>query len=270
MPAGIPEALKYVPNLQRGRTAARETRPVLPVDNATVNETLKYLSPIVATMVRLQTLCGARPGEICSLRPMDVTFAMDGTACYRPESHKTEHHGRERRVYFGPKALAILKPFLARAPEAHCFSPAESVAWHREQHRAKRKTPLYRSHLAHYDRKRKAKPRRVAGDRFAVCAYDRAIQRGCEAAFSMPAELRSISRKLPEVKRQELKRQAREWRRQYCWAPNRLRHSQASHIRAEFGLEAAQVCLGHSDPQVTLRYAEKDFALAADVMRQIG
>jgi integrase len=166
IPASVPEALRYVTGLKRGRTTAPEPKPIEAVDEATVNETIKFLSPTVAAMVRLQLLSGARPGEMCSLRPCDVTLNIDGTACFRPESHKTEHHGRERRVYLGPLALAILKPFLERDTGANCFSPAESVAWHRDQHRAARKTPLWPSHQRRNATKRKPDPGRVAGDSF--------------------------------------------------------------------------------------------------------
>jgi integrase len=268
--ASIPEALRYVRSLKRGRTAARESAPILPVDDATVNETVKHVSPIVAAMIELQRLSGMRPGEVCSVRPCDVTFSLDGTGCYRPESHKSEHQGRERRIYLGPQALTILKQFIERDPEACCFSPRESAAWHRDQHRQQRQTPLHRAHLAHYDRKRKSKPRRAPGERFNVCSYNRAIQRGCEVAFGMPTELRTISRKVSEDERAELKRQAREWRAQNCWSANQLRHNAATRLRKEFGIETAQVVLGHSNPQTTLIYAERDFAAAASVMKQFG
>jgi len=37
-----------------------------------------------------------------------------------------------------------------------------------------------------------------------------------------------------------------------------------------YGLESAQVVLGHSDANVTEIYAERDYAKAASVMREIG
>ncbi|MCX7424739.1 MAG: tyrosine-type recombinase/integrase [Planctomycetia bacterium] len=54
------------------------------------------------------------------------------------------------------------------------------------------------------------------------------------------------------------------------WSPNRLRHTAATEIRQRFGLEAAQVTLGHSQADVTQIYAEKDLTLAAEVARKIG
>jgi integrase len=54
------------------------------------------------------------------------------------------------------------------------------------------------------------------------------------------------------------------------WSPNQLRHAAATEIRRRFGLEAAQVVLGHSTADITQVYAERNQALAAQVIREIG
>lgn len=54
------------------------------------------------------------------------------------------------------------------------------------------------------------------------------------------------------------------------WHPNQLRHTYATAVRREYGLEAAQVLLGHSRADVTQTYAERDMAKAVDVARKIG
>jgi integrase len=54
------------------------------------------------------------------------------------------------------------------------------------------------------------------------------------------------------------------------WGPNRLRHSAGTEIRRQFGLEAAQVILGHARADVTQVYAETNVAAAMEVMRRIG
>lgn len=55
------------------------------------------------------------------------------------------------------------------------------------------------------------------------------------------------------------------------WAPNQLRHTRATQIRAEYGsIEAAKAVLGHTDTRITEIYAERDLGLAAKVMREIG
>jgi integrase len=54
------------------------------------------------------------------------------------------------------------------------------------------------------------------------------------------------------------------------WHPNQLRHAHATAVRKRFGLEAAQVALGHERADVTQVYAEKNLALAAQVAAEIG
>ena len=49
-----------------------------------------------------------------------------------------------------------------------------------------------------------------------------------------------------------------------------LRDTAATEIRSKFGLEAAQVTLGHSNANVTQIYAERDLSKAAEIMRQVG
>ncbi len=116
-----------VTGLRQGRSEARETEPVMPVDDAIVAATLTALSPVVADMVRLQRLTGMRPGEVCHLRPADIDQTGD-VWLYQPSRHKTQLHGRERTVFIGPQAQGILLRSLARAAEEYCFQPRDSEA----------------------------------------------------------------------------------------------------------------------------------------------
>ncbi|MBP3955058.1 site-specific integrase [Gemmata sp. G18] len=54
------------------------------------------------------------------------------------------------------------------------------------------------------------------------------------------------------------------------WSPNQLRHTFATEARRLFGLEGAQVALGHSKADTTQIYAERDNTLSAKVASQIG
>ncbi|MFP6666708.1 MAG: site-specific integrase, partial [Pirellulales bacterium] len=122
--AAVYQALMTVDGLRKGKSEARETAPVLPVADDVVEQTLAKLPAVVADMVRLQRLTGCRPGEVCILRPCDVDVSGDVWA-YRPESHKMEHHGRQRVIFIGPKAQEALRPYLLRDKAAHCFSPMD-------------------------------------------------------------------------------------------------------------------------------------------------
>ena len=245
-------ALATVPGLRKGKTEARETAPIRPVDDATVDVTLPHLPPIVADMVRLQRLTGCRPGELCLIRPCDVDTSGDVWR-YRPESHKTEHHGRDRVIFIGPKAQDVLRPYLLRDNGTYCFVPAESERNRSAQRRAARRSPLTPSQSA---RRAKRNRRRPPGEHYTVDTYRRAIQRACGAAFPPPEELEEDARTA--------------WRKAHQWHPNRLRHSAATLIRQQFGLEAAQVALGHASADVSQIYAERDYTLAAQVMLKIG
>jgi len=228
-------ALRAVRGLQKGKTTAREPKPILPVSQADVNAILPHLSRQLRDMVRLQTLAGCRPTEICILRPCDVE--IDGDVWfYRPSSHKTEHHGRERVIFIGPRGQEILRPWLNRDSDSYCFSPAESSAERMAQKRAKRKTKVQPSQV---DRS-KADAVRKPKSRYTKDSYGRAVRRACMAAGVA------------------------------SWSPNRLRHSRATVIRKAYGLEGAQVTLGHSSANVTQIYAERDLSKGKEIALEIG
>lgn len=236
LPVCVPQSLAALAGLRKGRTEARETVPVRPVEEAVIEATLPYLTATVAAMVRLQRLTGCRPSEVCMLRPCDVGTSGEVWS-YHPDSHKTEHHGRERVIFIGPKAQDVLRPYLLRDTTAYCFVPAESERKRNAVRREARQTPITPSQRRRWP---KPKRRRAPGEKYTTQSYRRAIHRACDKT--------GIER----------------------WSPNRLRHAAASEIRARFGLEAAQVALGHSQANVTQVYAERDMSLAAEVMARIG
>jgi integrase len=251
LPATVYHALTTVAGLQKGRTTAKETKPIPPVEAKAVDATLPHLPAVVADMVRFQRLTGCRPGEVCLIRPRDVDRSGDVWS-YKPASHKTEHHGKSRVIFIGPKAQALLLPYLLREADAFCFSPEESERKRKANMRARRKTRVQPSQL---DRS-KSNPDRTAGDTYTGASYLKAIWRACDRAFPPPGKLEA----------KELKK----WRKANRWSPNQLRHRAATEIRRLYGLEAAQVTLGHAYADVTQIYAERDHTLAANIMREVG
>ncbi|MCE9555999.1 MAG: site-specific integrase [Planctomycetes bacterium] len=261
------QALACVGALQRGRTTARETEGVLPVAASVVDATLPHLPTVVADMVRFQRLTGARPTEVCTIRPADVD--RNGPVWrYVPQEHKTEHHNRQRVIFIGPKAQAILSPYLLRHEDEFCFCPCDSERTRRADRHEARQTPMSCGNKPGSNRKRN--PKRGAGSHYTKDSYNRAVCRACELAFEMPVELRKKSKNETNEGRQARDKAARKWRREYTWCPSQLRHSAATEIRRLYGLEAAQVTLGHSKADVTQIYAERDFDKAAEVMAKIG
>ncbi len=62
VPGRVPERLRSVRGLRRGKTTASDNPPVRAVSDATIALTMPWLPPVVRAMVQLQRLTGARPG----------------------------------------------------------------------------------------------------------------------------------------------------------------------------------------------------------------
>ncbi len=248
--ASICQALDTVAGLQKGRSKAVETEDVKPVAAAVVDAVRPFVSRQVWAMIELQRLTAMRSGEAVIMRGADIT--MTGNVwIYVPESHKTEHHGRGREIYLGPKAQAVIKPFLATDLSKYLFSPADAE-------------------LERLGESRKRSGGRQPGKRYTVDSYRKAIVRACEKAFDMPADLRKIPSTLPEEEIERRRQLASEWREVNCWFPHQLRHSAATYARKHADLDAARIICGHAKENVTEIYAAIDRRKAMEFMEQHG
>jgi len=254
IPASVYHGLMAVKGLQAGRGGAVEGEAVKPVPVEYVEAIIPHVSPQVAAMIRLQLLTGMRPGEVTIMRGTDLDTAGK-LWLYRPAHHKTEHHGHERLIYLGPKAQDVLRPFLKADLSSYLFSPAEAEAWRRAKIHAQRTTPLSCGNRPGSN-KRKS-PKRILGDHYITGAYLTAIYRGCDRAFPPPPD---ITAKADRVK----------WQREHRWHPHQLRHTAATALRKEHGLEKASVILGHKTLTATQIYAEKNVEAAQAVMAMVG
>jgi integrase len=261
VPVAVVQALATVSGLQKGRTTAREPEPVGPVPIEDVEATLPFLSRPVAGLVRLQLLTGMRPGEACAMRGRDLTRG-EGLWLYKPGSHKTAWRGKRREIPLGPRAMELVLGFMKGDPEAFLFSPAEAVAEHHASRSARRKTKPTPSERA----RRAPSPGSGRAGRYRRNTYLGAVNRACDRAFPHPTLSAIKPSQRTEAERGELEL----WRKAHRWHPNQLRHSAATTVRATFGLEAAQVVLGHARADTTEIYAERDLSKAAEVMRNIG
>lgn len=206
------QALQAVPGLKRGKTQATESKRIQPVPIERVDAIQNHVPKAVWALIQLQLLTAARCGELLTLRATDID--MSGKVwTYKPDRHKTAHCGHERVIHFGPKAQAVLRPFLKRKAQAFLFSPKDNV---------------------------KDRPRGKPGNHYTSTSYAHAIERGCLDA---------------KVEK---------------WHSHQLRHTAATLIRRDYGIEAARIILGHADPAITLIYAEADQSRAMEVMARIG
>jgi integrase len=282
IPPSVYHGLISVAGLQRNRTEARETEPVTPAPEQHVAAVLPLVSRQVRTMIELQLLTGMRPGEVVAMRRRELDTSGE-VWLYRPGHHKTAHHGHARTIYLGPKARELVEPFLKPDLAAYLFSPADAEAERRaELHRARLEggTPLKYGNRPGSNRARR--PRREPGDCYTVASYRRAIERACDEAFPPVASLARQKVDGKKGKRWETDAELRarlgpdgwaelqRWQDAHRWHPHQLRHNAATRLRKEFGLEAAQVILGHKTLSVTEVYAEKNVAAAVRIMAQVG
>ena len=196
------QRLTALAGLRSGRSKARETAPVEPADDATFDAACDCMPDETAAMARIQRLTGARPGELWILRPCDIDRSGE-VWTYRPKSHKTQHHGKSRRIWIGPKAQELLLPYLLRPAGELCFRRPSGKKWDRH-------------------------------------SYREAIHLACKYA--------GVD----------------------TFNPNQLRHSRATEVRRRYGLDGAQVALGHSHADVTQVYAELDNTKGAMIAKETG
>ena len=239
LPAAVHQGLGTLESLRPGQTVKADGDPVRPVPEEIIAAVRGLVSRQVAAMIELQLLTGMRSGEVCTLRPVDLDMSGKVWA-YRPERHKTAYRGRKRTIWFGPRAQQVVRPFLAgRAIDAPLFSPREAEAERRAAATEARVTPCGQGNGPGTNRVEN--PRRQAKTAYTPNTYRRAIVRACELA-GIPA-----------------------------WHPHQLRHNYATDVRKRYGLEAAQILLGHSSATLTdAVYAERDEAKAARIAQQIG
>jgi integrase len=239
VPAEVHNRLTKVAPLDPGRSAARETEPVKPVPDEHVDPILPFLRPQTRAIVELMRLTGMRPGEAVQVRAAD----LDRTGAvwlYRPEQHKKRWRGMDRVVPIGPRGQAILAPFLlTRDPAAFVFSPREAMRALWDEQRNRRQTKLYAYQEKGRAARQAAKLEAVT-ESYTVGQLDLAIARACKRAG------------VPH------------------WSANQLRHLHGTRVRKLYGLEAAQVALGHERADVTQINAERNHELAAKVAAEVG
>jgi len=253
VPPTVYEGLRAVAGLRKGYAGTYDRPKVKPVPPEYVDAVLPHLSPQVAAMVQLQRLMGTRPGEICKIRGRDIDRS-GATWWYRIDPNDVSQEGKipihktannsspyddsiAKQYPIGPKAQAIIAPWLRINDDEYLFQPREARRLLYEERRKQRKTPMTPSQKA---RKPKSNPKRAPRDSYDRHSYDRAIKRACGFAG------------IPK------------------WNPNQLRHACGTQLRKLFGVEAAQLFLGHEKMSTTEIYAERDFDLIAEIANKVG
>ena len=100
-----------------------------------------------------------------------------------------------------------------------------------------------------------------------------AIRHGKRGRWIRAGSVEALFPNLSRRKAAKIKSETTGW---FCklgtmqWSPNQLRHTAGTEIRKKFGLEAAQVVLGHSRADVTQIYAEQNLEKAAKIIAEVG
>ncbi|MFI5378365.1 MAG: tyrosine-type recombinase/integrase [Tepidisphaerales bacterium] len=276
VPPEVFHGLQAVSGLKAGRSDARESVPVRPVPDERVAEVLPLVSRHVAAMIRLQQLAGIRSGEVVILRGIDID--MSGKLwVYRPPRHKTRYLGHDRIVFFGPRAQEMLKQFFKPDVNAYLFSPVDAETERQAKRHQQRKTPLNCGNSPGTNVQQK--PRKKPRGRYGVGSYARAIKYACERLYPLPERFqrrrlengnletgKAWRARLTPAEKAEIKA----WRKAHSWHPHQLRHNVATNVRRDYGLEPAQIILGHKTLSVTQVYAEKNIEAAMKVMSEVG
>ena len=114
-------------------------------------------------------------------------------------------------------------------------------------------TPRFDSHMRANATKRARSSGRSHAEKYTVTAYERAITRAIVRANRERIEAAcDLELHIPH------------------WRPNQLRHTHGTLVRHRFGLEAAQVALGHERADVTQIYAERNTALGTRIALEMG
>jgi integrase len=101
--------------------------------------------------------------------------------------------------------------------------------------------------------RRQPKPRKAPGAKYNADSYRRAVARACDLADEWAKGGIVVGNKERIIPR---------------WHPHQIRHNTATKLRAKYGLEAAQVILGHKTLTATQIYAEKNIEKAKQIMTE--
>lgn len=229
IPATRYESIRLLENIALGQRPELESEKVECVPEADIDAILPLVPRPVWGLIQTQLLTAARSGELVQLRVRDIQPPPEGCWYTDLTHHKTAHHGKPRRLIFGPQAQAVLAEFLPteKPLDAPVFSAIESKMHGRQNG----SSPT---------REAPTGDKRVPSGFYRVDSYRRAIRRACKETGVTP------------------------------WSPNQLRHTAATRIRKEHGVEAAQVILGHTTIKTTEIYAEPDHNTAMEIMAKLG
>jgi len=255
-PASVWQSLCTLEGLRKGMSTAPDMPPVRAVPSEYVDAIMPFLPRPVAGLVRLQRYTGCRPGEAVQCKSVDIDRS-GSIWLWRLKDHKCAWRGTDRVIALGPQAQQVIREYEKPDLSAFLFSPQDTMTEVQAQRAAARKTPLSCGNRAGLHRKRK--PRRAPGLQYTVSSFQHSLRKACDAADTAAKKaLAERGEKVPEAR--IIPR----------WSPNQLRHSYATQVRREFGVDLAASALGHSNLSSIEVYAERSREKLIEIAQKIG
>ena len=214
---------------------SRESEPVRPVPDAFVDAVEPHVSRQVWAMIELQRSRECGRERWFHLRTIDIDTS-GRVWTYTPGGHKTEHHGRERRIYLrpeGPRDPPAVAP--GRADGLPVPPGRRRPSGGPRQRAARKPGPTLPAEPGQASTRRS--PASRTPSRATAGRSSTGLQTGRGAEPGLPTGSATIA---------------------------------ATRLRREFGLDVARAVLGHCSPVVTEVYAEMDGAKAAEAMERVG
>lgn len=228
IPVEVHQGLTTLTGLRRGRGVGKDPVQRLPAPLGDVEKTIPFLPRPLQAVVRILLLTGARPSEVLSLKRGDVdTKGAVWVAIIR--HHKTSYQGKQRRLFFGPRAQVALRPYLLRPDGEYLFQPRDAIDARFEKDR---KADDYVGRRPDQKPNRR-KSERTLNDHYSYTGLNVAVDRVCAK--------QGIAK----------------------WTPYQLRHLAATTIEATADLQTAAAILGHSGLDITQVYVHRDNKTAA-------
>jgi integrase len=142
-----------------------------------VEKTLPFLPPLIQSFVTVAFFSGCRVGELSRLTTAMVDRSDSSVWIASLDRHKTRHHGKSRKIYFGPQAQQHLLQWLTpEDPDQVIFSPLRSDE--RQQKRTGKRLPgqVYSRNGLNQCLKRAIKRAGVASWSLAQLRYSAAVR----------------------------------------------------------------------------------------------
>jgi integrase len=130
IPGSVALDLRTLAGLQPDRSEAREKPEIGAVPEEHIQAVLRHVSPTVKTLIMVQRLTGMRPSEALGLSVEAIDRSDTQCWLYRPGRHKSQHRGKDRRVFLGPKVQALLLPLILKAGTGPVLPM--TLAWYRK------------------------------------------------------------------------------------------------------------------------------------------